>query len=66
MQSTDNAYFEFNSENDSITNVTWAIYGKMKYPMNLSLLIMDMDAMLGKDLSGGLSNLKVLLDKKRE
>jgi hypothetical protein len=38
----------------------------MKYPMNLSLLIMDMDAMLGKDLSGGLSNLKVLLDKKRE
>jgi hypothetical protein len=43
--------------------VTWAIYGKMKYPTNLSLLFMDMDALLGKDLSSGLSNLKVLLEK---
>jgi hypothetical protein len=63
MQSTDNAYIEFSSTNDSITNVTWAIYGNMTYPMNLSLLIMDMDTMLGKDLSGGLSNLKALLEK---
>lgn len=63
MQSTDNAYIEFNSENDSTTSVTWAIYGNMKYPMNLSLLFMDMDAMLGKDLSSGLSNLKALLEK---
>jgi hypothetical protein len=63
MQSTDNAYIEFKSASDSITSVTWAIYGNMKYPMNLSLLIMDMDTMLGKDLSGGLSNLKALLEK---
>jgi hypothetical protein len=35
----------------------------MKYPMNLTLLFMDMDTMLGKDLSGGLSNLKALLEK---
>jgi hypothetical protein len=63
MQSTDNAYIEFNSANDSITNVTWAIYGNMKYPMNLSLLFMDMDTMLGKDLYGGLLNLKALLEK---
>jgi len=53
----------FKSENDSTTNVTWAIYGNMKYPTNLSLLFMDMDAMLGKDLSGGLSNLKTILEK---
>jgi uncharacterized membrane protein len=63
MESTDNAYMSFKSENDSATNVTWAIYGNMKYPTNLSLLFMDMDAMLGKDLSGGLSNLKTILEK---
>lgn len=65
MKSTDNAYLALNSENDSTTTVTWAIYGNMKYPANLSLLFIDMDAMLGKDLSGGLSNLKVLLEKQR-
>jgi hypothetical protein len=63
MESTDNAYMALKSENDSTTNVTWAIYGNMKYPVNLSLLFMDMDAMLGKDLSGGLSNLKTILEK---
>jgi hypothetical protein len=31
--------------------------------MNISFLFMDMDAMLGKDLEGGLNNLKALLEK---
>ncbi len=63
MKSTDNAFMTFKSENNSTTDVTWGFYGKMKYPTNLSLLFIDMDAMLGKDLSGGLSNLKALLEK---
>jgi hypothetical protein len=63
IKSTDNAYISFKPGNDSTTIVTWAIYGKMKYPTNLSLLFMDMDALLGKDLSSGLSNLKVLLER---
>jgi hypothetical protein len=63
MKSTDNAYLALNSMNDSTTSVIWAIYGNMKYPTNLSLLFINMDAMLGKDLSGGLSNLKALLEK---
>ena len=63
MKSTDYAYIEFKSENDSVTNVTWAFYGNMKYPTNLTLLFIDMDSMLGKDLTGGLSNLKTLLEK---
>jgi len=60
MKYTDYAYLEFKSENDSVTNVTWAFYGNMKYPTNLTLLFIDM---LGKDLTGGLSNLKTLLEK---
>lgn len=63
MKSTDNAYFSFISDNDSVTTVKWVFYGKMKYPSNLMLLIMDMDKMLGKDLEGGLTNLKTLLEK---
>lgn len=63
MKSTDKAFMSFESVNDSVTSVRWGIYGKIKYPMNLSLLFMDMDAMLGKDLEGGLKNLKLILEK---
>jgi hypothetical protein len=64
MKSTDNAYMEFSSVNDSVTNVKWGFYGKIKYPMNFMLLFMNMDAMLGKDLQSGLDNLKGVLEKK--
>jgi hypothetical protein len=63
MKSTDNAFMSFESVNDSVTSVKWGFFGKVKYPMNLSLLFMNMDAMLGKDLEGGLLNLKNLLEK---
>ena len=63
MKSTDNAYLAFESVNDSATRVTWGFFGKMKYPMNSMLLFMDMDKMLGKDLEGGLQNLKTIVEK---
>jgi len=63
MKSTDNAFLQFTAENDSVTSVKWGFFGKMKYPMNLMLVFMDMDSMLGKDLEGGLSNLKTILEK---
>jgi hypothetical protein len=63
MKSTDNASLSFVSVNDSTTTVKWRFFGKMKYPMNLMLVLMDMDAMLGKDLEGGLENLKGILEK---
>jgi hypothetical protein len=63
MKSTDHAYIVFNSVNDSITNVAWGFFGKMKYPMNTMLFFMDMDKMLGKDLDGGLHNLKAILEQ---
>jgi hypothetical protein len=63
MKSTDNAFLAFKSVNDSTTSVTWGFFGKIKYPMNLMLLVMDMDAVLGKDLEGGLKNLKAVLEK---
>jgi hypothetical protein len=63
MKSTDHAYIVFDSVNDSITNVAWGFFGKIKYPMNTMLLFTDMDKMLGKDLDGGLHNLKAILEQ---
>ena len=45
------------------TTVKWGFFGKMPYPMNIMMLFMDMDNMLGKDLEIGLTNLKTVLEK---
>lgn len=44
------------------TKVTWGFKGDMPYPMNLLLLVMDMEQMIGNDLQQGLDKLKVLLE----
>jgi hypothetical protein len=63
MVSTDNAFMALKSNNETSTTVTWGFFGKIKYPMNIMLLFMDMDAMLGKDLEGGLKNLQTKLER---
>ncbi len=45
------------------TKVTWAFKSKMVYPMNAMLLFMNMDKIVGNDLSAGLANLKAILEK---
>jgi hypothetical protein len=44
------------------TKVKWGVNGKMNYPMNIMLLFMNMENMMGKDLAGGLANLKGTLE----
>lgn len=63
FEATDNAYITAESLNDSITKVVWGFDGSFAYPMNLMLLFMDMNEMVGKDLREGLDNLKVVLEK---
>lgn len=63
MRSTNKAYFSFSEVNDSTTSVKWVFYGRMNYPMNMMLLFMDMDKMLGKDLEGGLQKLKKIIEE---
>ncbi len=48
---------------DSQTRIEWKFNGKMKYPMNLMLLFMNMNKMVGNDLEKGLQNLKKILEK---
>ncbi|MCT4636375.1 MAG: SRPBCC family protein [Bacteroidales bacterium] len=63
FESTDFGYLTTEAVNDSVTLVKWGFYGKMKYPMNVMTLFMDMETMIGTDLQNGLNNLKVILEK---
>jgi hypothetical protein len=45
------------------TKLTWGMNSTLKYPMNLMLLFMDMDKILGKDIQSSLVTLKRILEK---
>jgi hypothetical protein len=62
FQSTGQAYITTEAISESETKAVWGFYGSMPYPMNIMLLFMDMDEMLGSDLETGLENLKQLLE----
>ncbi|MGO4906337.1 SRPBCC family protein [Flavobacterium sp. W20_MBD1_R3] len=63
IESTDNAYMITEAISPNKTKVKWGFNGKMPYPMNLMLPILNMEEMLGKDLQDGLNNLKAVLEK---
>jgi len=62
FEATDNAYMITEEQSDNQTIVKWGFNGRMNYPMNLMLLFMDMETMLGSDLETGLTNLKDVLE----
>lgn len=64
MEGIANVYMT--TESNSISNQTkvkWGFNSRMNYPMNIMLLFMDMEDMIGKDFSIGLTNLKNILEK---
>jgi len=63
FESTDFAYMTTEAVNDSVTTVKWGFNGKMKYPMNLMMLTMNMEEMLAPDLQNGLNSLKSILEQ---
>ena len=63
FQSTESAYMTTESTTGNQTTVKWGFKGKMNYPMNLMLLFMNMEKMVGDDLQTGLQNLKTVLEK---
>jgi uncharacterized protein YndB with AHSA1/START domain len=63
FKATDLAYIITTELYPGHTQVKWGFNGKMSYPMNLMLLVWDMDQMLGEDLEEGLENLKVILEQ---
>lgn len=63
FQATDNAYMATEAIDENQTKTKWGFNGRMNYPMNLMLLFINMEEMLGKDLELGLKNLKTTLEK---
>lgn len=63
FESTQETYMTTKSVNGNQTEVTWGFNGEIKYPMNLMLLFMDFEKLIGDDFQEGLQNLKTLLEK---
>lgn len=51
------------SDTASGTKVTWGFDTHYKYPMNVMLLFIDMDEMMGKEYNKGLANLKAIAER---
>ncbi len=65
FESKDQAFMTFEPAGTDQTKVSWGFKGRMDFPMNLLLLVMDMEGMLGKDFSDGLGNLKTILEQRQ-
>lgn len=66
FKSTSQAYLITETFDEQRTKVIWGFKGKMSYPFNLILVIMDFKGMIGNDLQTGLSNLKSELEVRPE
>jgi uncharacterized protein YndB with AHSA1/START domain len=62
-ESTSPVYMVLEDAGAGVTRVKWGISGKMAYPTNIMMLVMNMNESLGKDFSDGLANLKGILEK---
>jgi len=63
FESTEPAYMLTEAISETQTKVKWGFSGHMDYPMNLMLLVMNFEEMIGNDLQTGLNNLKALQEK---
>lgn len=62
FESTAPAFMTTETINENQTKVKWGFSGHMNYPMNLMMLFMDVEKMIGDDLQTGLGKLKTVLE----
>ena len=62
FEATEPAYMITESVGANQTKVKWGFSGHMDYPMNLMLLFMDFEQIIGDDLQTGLDKLKEVLE----
>lgn len=62
FEATDHSYIISEAVSEKQTKVKWGFKGEIKYPMNLMLLVMDMENKLAPGLEKGLNNLKTSLE----
>lgn len=65
FESTQVAYMTTETVSENKTKVKWGFSGKMSYPMNLMILFMDFEEMIGDDFQVGLKKLKTNLEKEK-
>ena len=63
FESTEKAYMITEATGDNQTKVKWGFSGRMDYPMNLMLLFMNFEELIGNDFETGLNRLKGELEK---
>jgi uncharacterized membrane protein len=63
FEATEPAFMATEAVSENQTKVKWGFSGHMDYPMNLMMLFMDFEKMIGDDLQTGLNNLKTVLEK---
>ncbi len=63
MEATNQAYMIFTEVSPTQTKVKWGLSGSMEKPMNLMMLVLDMEKIVGKDYEDGLTSLKTILEK---
>ncbi|MGD9562607.1 MAG: SRPBCC family protein [Pyrinomonadaceae bacterium] len=64
FESRADAYMILEPAGERQTNVKWGFTGSMPRPMNLIMLVMDMDSAVGKDFAEGLAGLKTIMESK--
>lgn len=64
MEATNYAYITTEAFSPTQTKVKWGFTGKSPWPFNIFMAAMNMEEVVGKDLQGGLENLKTLMEKK--
>jgi len=62
FENTQLAYMTTEAISPTETKVQWGFEGHMAPPMNIMMLVMDFETMIGDDLQTGLDNLKVKLE----
>lgn len=65
MQSKSPAWMITEEAGAGRTTVKWGFSGHMAYPMNIFLLMMDMEKAIGSDFEVGLQKLKEILEAKQ-
>lgn len=63
FEATEHGYMTTQAIGANQTKTTWGFNGHMAYPMNIMLLFMNFEKMIGDDLQVGLVNLKAVLEK---
>lgn len=62
FEATAKTPFTIESVSGNQTMVKWSMVSEMKYPMNIMLLFMNMEKMLGKDMEISLNHLKNIME----